>query len=61
MEFDRSSNGLFKRFSTLTTKEFALLTGAGYESAQQYLTKLMHQGRVENQHTKNGDLWIGCG
>lgn len=59
IEFDRSSNGLFNHYSTLTTKEFALLTGTGYESAQQYLTKLMYQGRVENQHTKNGDLWFG--
>ncbi|MCF7980819.1 MAG: DsbA family protein [Pseudomonadales bacterium] len=60
IEFDHTIYGLFKRYSTLTTKEYALLTGVNYQTALRHLKEISYQGRVKSQNTKNGDLWIVC-
>lgn len=61
VDIDCSNDNLFKYYSTLTTKEYALLAGIEYQAALQDLTERSHQGVVKNRHLKNGDLWVACG
>lgn len=48
---------LIEEFPTLTTKEFAVLTGATTLTAKHELEVLQKKGLVTKFSTKNGDLW----
>lgn len=53
-----SWNALFSRFKTLTTKEYAELTGQSFSESENILIELTEQNKLERQQTKNGSLWI---
>jgi len=48
---------LFKKFRTLTTQEFAVLTNDTFENANNKLEALYQAGKLTKIHIKNGDLW----
>ena len=50
---------LFDKFATLTTKEFAVLSGVGLERANKLLSQLFDDKLLQKTVTKNGVLWIG--
>lgn len=49
---------LFAKYTTLTTQEFAVLTGTTYAIAQKRLQDLLQQNKLRQQSCKNGMLWI---
>lgn len=57
--YDHSPLGVFASFNTLMTKEFAVLTGTDFESAEKTLNGLLDEGKISNFKSKNGALWIG--
>jgi predicted DsbA family dithiol-disulfide isomerase len=48
---------LFLHYSTLTSKEFAVLTSLSKEEAERTLSELHQQGKIEKFQSKNGALW----
>jgi putative protein-disulfide isomerase len=48
---------LFLHYSTLTTKEFSVLSGSTKENAERTLSELHQQGKIEKYQSKNGVLW----
>lgn len=48
---------LFKKFKTLTTQEFAVLTNDTFEHAEIKLNAMHQKGELNKIHIKNGDLW----
>jgi len=55
--YDSSDTGVFHYYPTLTTKEFALLTGAEYQAARQRLEKMLQQAQVGCYRSSKGELW----
>lgn len=49
---------LFSKYATLTTREFAELSGVSNEAAEVTLTDLVKAGRLKSFDTKNGKLWL---
>lgn len=49
---------LFSKYPTLTTREFAELSGQQRAVAETQLQKLLEAGRLEQLVTKNGVLWL---
>lgn len=47
----------FLPFPTLTTKEYALLTGLPMQQAGEALKQLQQQGKIQRFDTKNGPIW----
>ncbi len=50
---------LFSSFHTLTSREFAELSGRNRQEVNNYLQNLADQGKLSKVTTKNGVLWIG--
>lgn len=48
---------LFASYTTLTTKEFAVLAGKKTDEAEAYLQELSEQGKIGKYASKNGALW----
>ncbi|GAB2692835.1 hypothetical protein GCM10027037_15340 [Mucilaginibacter koreensis] len=48
---------LFEQFSTLTGKEFAVLTNTTKAEATQALETLLQEGHIERHQSKNGVIW----
>jgi putative protein-disulfide isomerase len=52
------SNGhLFLHYPTMTSKEFAVLSGTSKVNADLALNKLFEEGKIEQYQSKNGVLW----
>lgn len=54
---DTSRENIFSYYPTLTTKEFAVLTGKTKEAAVIFLNELNEQKKIERYDSKNGVLW----
>ncbi|OIN59524.1 dithiol-disulfide isomerase [Arsenicibacter rosenii] len=55
--YDTSWQYLFNTYPTLTTREFAELSGLSFQEADQQLLRLVHQQMLTSLVTKNGVLW----
>ena len=58
LPYDKSWKGLFSKFGTLTTREFAELSEQQIPEAEKQLTDLYKQGKLNKHNTKNGPLWL---
>ncbi|MBL7808270.1 MAG: DsbA family protein [Saprospiraceae bacterium] len=56
--YDKSPDALFRYYSTLTTKEFAVLANVSMEDAEKTLRNLLANGAIKMFKTKNGPLWV---
>ena len=56
-EIDTSWKSVFKRYPTLTTKEFATLTGNNPEASASILEDLQETKQIKKHSTRNGDWW----
>lgn len=56
-KFETDWEHLFSKYATLTTREFAELSGIARAEADGYLQKLYEAGRLEKFDAKNGVLW----
>ncbi|MES2690550.1 MAG: ClpXP adapter SpxH family protein [Bacteroidota bacterium] len=56
-QYDKSWESLFTHYSTLTTKEFGVLSGTSKQETEQLLEGLVVQHKLTKQVTKNGVLW----
>ncbi len=54
----RDFESLFAHFPTLTTREFAELSGQSNTEASAALSNFYNIGKLRKYTTKNGDLWI---
>jgi 2-polyprenyl-6-methoxyphenol hydroxylase-like FAD-dependent oxidoreductase/predicted DsbA family dithiol-disulfide isomerase len=57
-KFDTDPKYLFTRFSSMTNKEFAFLTGMPKENAATILNDLHLNGKIDKYESKNGIVWI---
>lgn len=55
--YDNSAESLLKFFGTLTTREFAELSGQSMVAAEKVLSKLAADQKILKQESKNGPLW----
>lgn len=55
--FDASPEGLFARYSSLTSLEYAILAGTTKENAEQLLSGLAAKGKLQKFSIRNGSLW----
>lgn len=56
-EYSKTWETLFAKYSTLTAKEFAELSGTPRKESEQFLDELTAKGKLEKHTTKNGSLW----
>lgn len=56
--YDRSWEGLFAHYPTLTAKEFSVLSGMPRQEAEARLRELAEAGKLDVIETKNGRLWL---
>lgn len=56
--YDTSWQGLFSKYATLTSREFAELSGTPRKDADSYLQELYAAGKLRKLETKNGALWL---
>ena len=56
-EYSKTWETLFAKYSTLTAKEFAELSGTPRKESEQFLDDLNAKGKLEKHTTKNGSLW----
>lgn len=57
IEYKKSWEELFAKYSTLTAKEFAELSGTPRKESEQFLDELTAKGKLEKRTTKNGSIW----
>lgn len=57
LPYDKSWEGLFAKYSSLTAREFAELSDLSFEQSEQTLDKLSNNGQLTKVTTKNGALW----
>ncbi len=55
--YDATPKALFAQYPTLTTREFAELSGTSKAEAEKTLEGLMSQKKLQQYNTKNGVLW----
>ena len=55
--YDPSWEALFGIYSSLTAKEFAVLSGVSLQDAQAQLEALAQAGQLKQVVTKNGGIW----
>lgn len=55
--YSKNWQDLFAKYPTLTTKEFAGLTGQNFDSAEQQVRSLHQEGLLQAYNTINGTLW----
>lgn len=56
-EYDKSWEALFSKYSSLTAKEFSVLSGKPREESEKQLNELTTQGKLSVLKTKNGAIW----
>jgi predicted DsbA family dithiol-disulfide isomerase len=56
--FDASPESLFAQYPTLTSREFATLSGKPRDEAERVLSGLFQEKKLSKTTTKNGVLWI---
>ncbi len=56
--YDKSAEAIFKKYPTLTTKEFSVLTDMPREKSEAYLNTLTTAGKLKKLTTKNGSIWM---
>lgn len=56
-EYSKSWETLFKKYASLTAKEFSVLSGMPRAASEELLNDLAKKGRLEKLNTKNGALW----
>lgn len=56
--FDASPEALFAHYPTLTTREFATLSGKPRDEAERVLSGLFEGKKLRKTTTKNGVLWV---
>lgn len=57
IEYKKSWEELFAKYSTLTAKEFAELSGTPRKESEQFLDELDAKGKLKKLTTKNGSIW----
>ena len=57
-KYSKNWKDLFAVYPTLTTQEFAVLSGISFENAMEFLLALNLENKIGRQEIKNGDLWI---
>jgi putative protein-disulfide isomerase len=57
LEFAKDWESLFKKYNSLTAKEFAELSGVNRKESERILNELTSQGKLEKLKTKNGSIW----
>ncbi|MGU3376967.1 ClpXP adapter SpxH family protein [Chryseobacterium sp. M5A1_1a] len=57
-EYDKNWESLFKKYNSLTAKEFSELSGLKKPESEKILDDLFTKGKLEKQTTKNGSMWI---
>lgn len=57
INYDTSWNGLFSKYSTLTTREYSELSGSPKTESEVLLQKLTDEGKLTKTDTKNGKIW----
>jgi putative protein-disulfide isomerase len=55
--YSKNWQDLFTQYPTLTTREFAGLTGQSFDSAEQQLRALHREDLLNAYNTVNGILW----
>ncbi|MFN5364113.1 MAG: ClpXP adapter SpxH family protein [Bacteroidota bacterium] len=55
--YDRSSEGLFAHYSSLTAREYSELSGTPRAEAEKILQSHTERGFLDRLDTKNGSLW----
>ena len=55
--YDKTWSSVFSKFSSLTAKEFAVLTETDRTESEKILNDLTQQGYLEIYSTKNGAIW----
>ena len=55
--FDTSWESLFEHYSSLTAKEFAVLTNISRQAAEAQLEQLTKEKQLKQYSTKNGSIW----
>ncbi len=58
LPYDQSWQGLFAKYPTLTTREFAELGDVTMPQAETTLAKLVQDGKLTKFGTKNGPIWM---
>lgn len=56
--YNKSWEGLFGKFRTLTTKEFSELANKSLDESEKLLQLLVDEKKLIKQTTKNGPIWI---
>lgn len=56
-EYRKNWEALFAKFTTLTAKEYAELSGTPREESETFLNALSNKGELEKFTTKNGAIW----
>ncbi len=57
--YEKTPKALFNHYTTLTTKEFAILSDMTTPEADKILKELFEQNLLKQYSTKNGVIWIG--
>ena len=57
-KYETGWNSLFSKYPSLTTREFAELSGMARKDSDTYLQTLYEKGHLQKLETKNGILWI---
>jgi Fic family protein len=55
--YDRSAEGLFAHYSSLTAREYSELSGTPRAEAEKILQSHTERGFLDRLDTKNGSLW----
>lgn len=56
-QFDTSWTGLFRKYPSLTAKEFSELSSSSRKESEILLQKLTDEGKLHKTATKNGAIW----
>lgn len=56
-QYNKDFDELFKKYSSLTSKEYALLKDISFDEAEKELASYHQHNKLKNINTKNGKLW----
>lgn len=56
-QYDQGYESLFKKYNSLTAREYSELSGVKRVEAEQALEELVVLGKLEKSNTKNGAIW----
>ncbi len=56
-QYNKAFDELFKKYATLTSKEYALLKDITFEEAEKELASYHQHHKLKSTNTKNGKLW----